>query len=628
MIALNRRGPSPPARLVALDPRARRLLRIAIGCGFAAAALVVVAAFVMSAAVDRVFLGGGDLAAVAPLLLALAGLAVVRSGLIWLGEVLAQRASSGLKGTLRAAITGRLLALGPAHASGERTGELVSVMTGGMDAIDAYVTSFQPARALAVLVPLLVVAVALVVDPLTALVLVVTGPVLILFLALIGGRARALTERRFLELRWMSAFFADMLRGIATLKAFGRSEEQAENIERVSRTYGDTTMEVLRTAFQTALVLEWGGTVATALVAVEVSLRLMAGEMPFGRALAILIITPEFFLPLRQLAIRFHAGTAGSAVAVRMLEILDAPVEGEGAKAPMAAATAPRVPAAPAPAAAAVPASSSTAPAIRFANVSFAYDGGLRPALRGLDLEIGAGRTVALVGATGAGKSTVAALLLRFIRADGGAVTVGGIPLDGIDPATWRRSVAWVPQAPHLFTGSVADNIRLGSPGASAAAVEAAARAAGAHDFIAALPRGYEARLGEEGLGLSGGERQRLAIARAFLRDAPFVILDEATAHLDAATEAGIAKAVRRLARDRTVLVISHRLRLAAQADEVVVLDAGRAIEAGSPADLAARGGAYAHLLEADAGTDADAARAADAGPTGDAGPGSPEALP
>ena len=292
MIALPRRDPSAAGTLLALDPCARDLLRAAVACGFLAGALVIVAAYLTSVAIDRVFLGGQDLSEVVPLLIAIAGLAIVRAGLIWGGEVVAQRSSSRLKGTLRAALTERLLRLGPGFASGERSGELVSVMTNGIDTLDAYVTSFQPARALAVLVPILVLGVVLVLDPPTALVLVVTGPVLVLFLALIGGRARAITARRFLELRWMSAFFLDMLRGIATLKMFGRSEEQVENVGEVSRSYGDTTMEVLRTAFQTALVLEWGGTVATALVAVEVSLRLMQGTLPFERALAVLIITP------------------------------------------------------------------------------------------------------------------------------------------------------------------------------------------------------------------------------------------------------------------------------------------------------------------------------------------------
>jgi ATP-binding cassette subfamily C protein CydD len=586
VIALPRRAPSAAGRLLALEPAARPLLLAAIACGFAAAALVVAAAYLTATVVSGVFLGGRDLAAVTPLLALVVGLAALRAALVWCGEVLAQRSSSRLRGTLRAALTGHLLALGPGFAGGERTGELVSVLTGGIDTLDVYVTTFQPTRALAVLTPLLVLVVALVLDPPSALILVVTGPILVLFLALIGGRARDVTARRFMELRWMSAFFVDMLHGIATLKMFGRSEEQVGNIEDVSRTYGDTTMEVLRTAFQTALVLEWGGTVATALVAVEVSLRLMAGTISFERALAVLIITPEFFLPLRQLAIRFHAGTAGAAVAERMLAILEAPL------APAHAPAISPVPPAPAPVMPPV-----APPDIRFTDVSFAYEGGRRLALRGLDLAIPRGRTVALVGETGAGKSTVGSLLLRFITPDAGAITVDDVPLDAIEPSAWRRSVAWVPQAPHLFAGSVADNIRLAREDASPGEIEAAAREAHADAFIRALPRGYETQLGEGGLRLSGGQQQRIAIARAFLRDAPFVLLDEATSHLDAASEEAIVDAVRRLIRRRTVLVISHRLRLAAEADEVVVLHAGRAVDAGPPARLLLRDGPYARLV-------------------------------
>jgi len=607
VIALPRRAPSPAARLLALDPPARWRLRAAIASAFAAAALVVVAAFLLAAIVARVFLGGDGLAPVAPLLAAIVMLAVVRAGLVWAAEVLAQRASSGLKGTVRDALTRRLLLLGPVYAGGERTGELVSVLTAGMESLDAWVVSFHPARALAVLVPLLVLGVTLVLDPLSALVLIVTGPVLVLLLALIGGRAKAITEQRFLELRWMSAFFADMLRGIATLKMFGRSAEQVENVGAISRTYGDTTMEVLRTAFQTALVLEWGGTVATALVAVEISLRLMAGTMDFERALAVLIMTPEFFLPLRQLAIRFHAGAAGNAAAERMLVILETPAAGEavtGASAAGAASAdvpvAARV-AGPEPPAASSSGAVATPPEIRLTGVHLAYEGGRRPALRGLDLVIPAGRTVALVGASGAGKSTVASLLLRFVDADAGEVTVDGRPLASIDAAAWRRSIAWVPQVPHLFAGTVADNIRLADPCATDARVEAAAREAGAAEFIGELPLGYATRLGEDGARLSGGQQQRLAIARAFLRDAPVVVLDEVTSHLDAASEQAIADAVDRLVRRRTVLVISHRLRLAARADVVVVVAGGLAVEVGAPADLLARDGAYRRLVALEA---------------------------
>jgi ABC-type multidrug transport system fused ATPase/permease subunit len=235
--------------------------------------------------------------------------------------------------------------------------------------------------------------------------------------------------------------------------------------------------------------------------------------------------------------------------------------------------------------------------AIRFADVSVTYPGRTEPALRHLDLEIPPGRVVALVGASGAGKSTVASLLLRFIEPDSGSISVGGVPLATIDLGAWRSHVAWVPQRPHLFHGTVADNIRLARPDARDDEVRAAAAEAGADGFIAALPLGYATPVGEDGARLSGGERQRVAIARAVLADARLVILDEATSQLDAANETHIRDTVRRLAPERTVLVVSHRLRLVSVADEVVVLDGGRVAETGPPGELAARDGAYRRLL-------------------------------
>ena len=295
-------------------------------------------------------------------------------------------------------------------------------------------------------------------------------------------------------------------------------------------------MEVLRTAFQTSLVLEWGGAVAVALVAVEISLRLMAGAIEFERALAVLIIVPEFFLPLRQLATRYHSGAAGRTVATRLFAILDEPV-------PMTAGPDRGPVDEPVPA---------EAP-IRLAGVTVTYPGRTEPAIRELDLTIPSRGLVALVGATGAGKSTIANVLLRFIEPDAGEVLVGDVPLSDIDLAAWRRHVAWVPQRPHLFHGTIADTIRLAQPDADDEAIRLAAREAGAEAFIAELPLGYATPVGEDGLRLSGGQRQRIAIARAILADARLVILDEATSQLDAASERTIRDTIGRLARDRAV---------------------------------------------------------------------------
>jgi ABC-type transport system involved in cytochrome bd biosynthesis fused ATPase/permease subunit len=382
-------------------------------------------------------------------------------------------------------------------------------------------------------------------------------------------------------------------------------------LRRISSRYGDATMDVLRTAFQTSLVLEWGATIAIALVAVEIGLRLLEGTIDFERALAVLLITPEFFLPLRALAIRFHIGTAGKAASGRVFGILDVPTPTSPAAASdtaPASATTSRLAATeavPGPGLAHARTGGPTArsaleqpPHIRFEAVRFTYPGRSVRALDGLSLELACATSLALVGASGAGKSSLASLLLRFITPDEGDIVVDGQRLAHIDLAAWRASLAWVPQRPHLFDGTIGANIRLARPDATDAAVIAAAEAANAADFIARLPRGYETPVGEAGSRLSGGQRQRLAIARAFLRDAPLLVLDEATSHQDEASEEAIADALSRLLAGRTALIIAHRLRLAERADQVAVLQAGRVVQCGTPGDLLAVGGPYRRLVE------------------------------
>ncbi|HKN80744.1 MAG TPA: thiol reductant ABC exporter subunit CydD, partial [Actinomycetota bacterium] len=505
-----------------------------------ATALSVAAAFcwiafalLLAIVVARVFVDGGTLGSVETLLLAMLALALVRGVLLWSSEVVAQRAAGGIKTDLRERLAAALVALGPTAVRGERIGELVYTAGEGVDTLDPYVTRYVPARVLAVLVPVLVASVVAVLDPWSVLVLLIAGPLLVLLLGLIGRRVRDLAERRERELAWMNAHFLDVLRGLPTLKMFGRSADQAETIRAVSRRQGSSTMDVLRTAFQTTLVLEWGATAATALVAIETSVRLMAGGLTFERALAVLLLTPEFFLPLRRLSAEYHVGRTAVAAAERVYAVLDTPVRIH-------------VP---------TPSAARQLPArmdVRFDHIVVTYDEGSRTALAGCSLEIPHGRTVALVGPTGAGKTTVANVLLRFVDPDRGRVTVGGEPLSEIDPALWRTRVAWVPQQASLFHGTVADNLRLARPDASDDELMAAATAANAHAFVTDLPDGYATPIGEGGARLSGGERQRLALARAFLKDAPFLILDEPTSHLDRESETLVLEAASRLMRDRT----------------------------------------------------------------------------
>jgi ATP-binding cassette subfamily C protein CydD len=550
-------------RLWAEHPRARRVLGLAIGLSFAATACGLAVALLLSTVVDRVFLGSRTLAGVAGMLAVLLALQVLRGALLWSGEVAAQRSAEDLKASLRGRYGSALVELGPMYARRERAGELVHTAGEGLEAIDGYVTRFRPARALGVLVPVVVAALVFAIDPWTVSILVVTGPVLVLLLSLIGRRVRDQTRRRERELAWMSAHFLDVLHGLTTLKMFGRSAEQADTIEEVGRRYGTTTMDVLRTAFQTTLVLEWGATAATALVAIEASVRLMAGDLPFGRALAVLLLVPEFFVPLRRLAAEYHTGRAGTTAASRLYAILDEPGRITGTTHGLE------------------PALPSTFD-VRFEDVAVSFDDGARIALAGCSFEIPDGALAVLVGPTGAGKSTVANVLLRFVDPDRGRVVVGGRPLADLEPERWRTLVAYVPQHPYLFRGSVADNLRLSRPSATDEDLVRAALAADAHGFIQRLPDGYATDVGEGGAGLSGGERQRLAIARAVLKDAPLLILDEPVSQLDDESGSAVTRAIESLARSRTTLLIAHRPGVIAADHRVVTLDGGRVVELGA----------------------------------------------
>lgn len=565
---------------------AHRLFYLAVGLSFAAFASWLMILALAARTVNGVFLGGKTLPDVVPWLLWAGGLVLLRAGLMWSADVIAQYSANQVKGDLRGRVLEKLATLGPTYTRGERAGELVHTAVTGIEDLDEYITQYQLAKIVAGLGPALVFIFIFFLDPWTLPILLFTGPILVLLLALIGGQTRELTARRFNEMSWMSAHFLDMLQGLPTLKMFGRSKEQAQTVETISNHFGNSTMDVLRTAFQTSLVLEWGATAATALVAIEVSLRLMAGILPFETALTVLLLTPEFFLPLRQLAMKYHAGTAGKAAGERIFAVLDTAADNM-ASAHQQAPESRNLP---------IPAGPFE---LRFDEVYVAYDAGERPALNGFTLTIKTGQTVALVGPTGAGKTTVANLMLRFIEPAQGFVRAGGVHLHELDMQAWRSQLAWVPQQPHLFQGTIADNLRLARPEASHDELVTAACAARAHDFIEQLPSGYETVVGEQGLRLSGGQRQRLAIARAFLKDAPLLILDEISSHLDAENEALLQEALLHLMQNRTVLIIAHRLKLAQEADLVVFMGGGRVVQMGSPKILSAETGEYSRLLAA-----------------------------
>ncbi len=553
----------------------RRLLILSIAASVLGGLLLIVQAGLLSTAIDRVFLKGDRLDGVAGLLLALVPVIAGRLLLTYVAGDSAGRAAARIKADLRARLMAHLLALGPTFARGERSGELANTLVQGVEALDAYFRDYLPQLIVAVLVPLAILFVVFPADALTGLVLLLTAPLIPLFMALIGMAAGAMARRQFAALSHLSAHFLDVLQGLTTLKQFNRSRAQVATIGRISEQFRDATLSVLRVAFLSALALEMLATLSVAIVAVEIGIRLIEGNLQFTQALFLLVLAPEFYAPLRTLGAKFHAGTEGQAAADRIFEILDTPLPAASGDAPVP----PRLD-------------------IVFDGVSYQYPNAGQPALNDIRLTLAAGQRVALVGATGSGKSTLAALLVRFIAPTSGQIRVAGVPLDEIDLDGWRARVAWLPQAPTLFDRSAADNIRLGLPNASLTAVIGAAKLAEAHDFIMGLPQGYDTPLGERGQRLSGGQAQRIAIARAFLRDPALLILDEATSALDPETEAAIGRALGRLLPGRSALIIAHRLSTVASADQIVVLERGAVVQQGTHAELSARPGVYRTLLE------------------------------
>jgi ATP-binding cassette subfamily C protein CydD len=569
-------------RILRMARAARVDLAVAVALGVVAGPLLVLQAYFLSRTVNLVFMEGDSLADVQTLLLALFLVALLRASASWGSQVAAHRVASCVKIDLRERLTAHLLALGPMYTYGERTGELTHAVVEGVETLDAYFSQYLPQLALAAFVPLTILVFVFSLDQLSALILFLTAPLIPLFMVLIADRADEMTRRQWSSLSRMSAHFLDVLQGLTTLKLLDRSREQIVTITQTSDQYRKTTLGVLRVAFLSALVLEMVATLSVAIVAVEIGLRLLRGGLVFEEAFFILILAPEFYLPLRLLGVRFHAAIAGVTASERVFEILD---------------------------------TDRTQVALRadrqrgfdlegdldicFKHVRYAYDNGERKALNGVSFRIPPGRSLALVGPSGAGKSTVAHLLLRFIEPHQGEITVGGQSLGEISPTAWREQVAWVPQRPYLFNGSVVDNIRLACPHASLDEVVQASRHAHAQAFIQALPQGYDTNIGENGARLSAGQAQRVALARAFLKDAPVLILDEATSNLDPLHEALVQEALERLMVQRTTLIIAHRLSTIYRADQILVLARGRVVEIGSHEKLMAQNGLYRRMLHA-----------------------------
>jgi len=554
-------------------------VRRAMVLGAVAASLAVPQAWLLAHAIAPVVMDKASVSSALPWLLPVAPLLVLRFFLATAAGRTALAAAGRVKARIRSALLRHLVSLGPAATAGRSTGEAATVVLEGVDALDAYVSRFMAHLGVLVVLPPLVLVVVLPRDWISGLVLLVTAPVIPLFMILLGLGAQKLNRQQWLRLLRLSGRLLDGLQRLTTLRLLNAGDREAQHLAEAGEDYRKSTMAVLRVAFLSTLALEFFATVGIALVAVLIGFRLLDGALGFEAAFFVLLLAPEFYAPLRQLGLDYHARMESLAAAERILDLQAQPSLPIGAERP----------------------DLGKALTLECDNVSFAWEPD-RPALRDFSLRLVPGEIVALVGPSGAGKSTLLSLLLGFLRPQSGRVLVNGHDLATLDPAHWLGHVAVVPQRPHMFEGSVLDNIRLGEPDAGLDRVRAAAALAAADGFIAALPRGYDTPLGEHGETLSGGQVQRLALARAFLKEqAGVLLLDEGTTGLDRGTEAAVADAIRRLAAGRTTLIVTHRLATVHLADRVVFLDEGRIVEQGPRAGLQADDGRFARLLE-DAG--------------------------
>ncbi len=559
-------------RLLQLTRSTRVSLTLTILSGFFIGLLTIWQSWLLSATINNVFLLGQSLSQVMGLLQLILVAIAGRALLTWLNEVAANAVAVKIKTDLRNRLFAHILKLGPAYSRQQRTGELTAAAVEGIEALDAYFSQYLPQLVITTLIPISILAFVFPIDLLSGFVFLITAPLIPFFMIMIGKGAEVVTKRQYETLRLLSAHFLDSLQGLTTLKLFGQSKAQTKTIAKISEQFRDTTMSVLRITFLSALALELLATLSTAIIAVEIGFRLLYAKMEFQPALFLLVLAPEFYMPLRALGARFHAGMNGTTAAKRIYEILDTPISESKVESQKSDVQ------------------SSTFD-LRLENVSFNYPNETTPVLQNINLTISKGQHIALVGKTGAGKSTFVNLLLGFIQP-----TEGNIVLR---PSSFilHNLIAWVPQRPHLFHDTIATNIKLGKAEATHEEVVAAAQAASLHDFIESLPQKYETVIGEGGARLSSGQGQRLALARAFLKDTPILILDEPTSSLDPETEALLEESTHKLMEGRTVITIAHRLNTVFQADKIIVLEKGCIVEQGTHRELLAMNGVYAGMV-------------------------------
>jgi len=504
----------------------------------------------------------------ARLVLGLVAVIALRAALAHVVEWSGRHAAGQVMSGLRRELATRYLS--PNRPQQADVGDLATTAVQGVDALETYFARYLPQVVLSVTVPIAVLLWTAVVDPLSAVIMVVTLPAIPVFMVLLGRAAARRSHAHWEAMVTLSAHFLDVVQGLATLRAFNRGRAQIPKIAASTEEYRRTTMSTLRLAFLSGVVLDLAITLSTAFVAVTLGVRLVDGDVRLGPALTVLLLVPELYMPIRQVGSLFHASADGLAGARRILDLLDEPTGGgDGGRG------IPATPDGPRPASTVMLPSPSEHP-LRLDHVTVTYPGRSSPALADIDLEIAPGELLVLGGPSGGGKTTLGRTLVGLTRPTSGSIWVGDHQLQDEDLDQWRHLVSWSPQRALIVHDSAAANIALGRPDATQDEIEAAARAAGAHEVIGELADGYATILGGGGRGLSTGQRQRIGLARALLRDAPLLVLDEPTAHLDPASEEHVLASIEAQRGSRTIVLITHSPSLLTIADRQLHLAGGR----------------------------------------------------
>ena len=545
---------------------------LAIGAGIARLAL---SGYIIA----RVFEGAEFTSLIVPLMV-VAALIAVRVVFQYLRDVISDLTASEIKMRLRQQLYEHSLALGPGHFDQRRTGDVLMFMVDGVESLEAFFGQFLPQFFVAAIAPVLIFAYMSFLDLQIGVIFLVFAAVTFLAPSAMHRLGRSLSMARRDNYGAMGADFLDSVQGLSTLKAFGQSRQRGELLARRARQLYRSTMRVFAIDGSSSAITILGASGGAAVALIWGAMRVSNGDLDLRTLVIVLMLGAEVFRPLRELTLLYHQGMVAMASAAGVFALLDSPVtiadpevaNGEGSP-------------------------TSLSPELRFENVSFAYDGGRRPALEEVSFTLQPGQRLGLVGPSGAGKTTVVWLILRFLDPQRGRVLFGGRDLREVPLDFLRSQIAVVNQDTYLFHGTVAENLRLGKVDATKAELEEAARTANAHEFISELPNGYDTTIGERGIRLSGGQRQRIAIARALLKSAPILVLDEALSSVDAANESAIQQALDRLMAGRTTLVIAHRLSSVVTSDRILVLDRGSLVESGTHGELTSRGGVYGRLM-------------------------------